>query len=207
MKRTPDHTERRIIDEARRQFLKKGFEQTNMSDIARQLGISRPKLHYYFRTKDMLFQAVFDGLVAHIIPPVHATLASPLPLFDKIERIADIYFRVFSRYPQIPRFIVNETARDLPHLLDAIHRAGIDDLLQQARQLFDDEADRGTIRRVSLPLIFTTFYSAIVFTFLSEKLVTRIFFRNKEEFRQFQDQWKRNIRQQMEALLAPTPRP
>lgn len=54
-----ENIESRIIEAAKQEFIKKGFEQTSMSDIAAVVGINRPTLHYYFRTKDKMFQAVF----------------------------------------------------------------------------------------------------------------------------------------------------
>ena len=56
--------EYQIIETAKQLFIEKGFVETSMSDIAAKVGINRPTLHYYFRTKDRMFQAVFDSDVA-----------------------------------------------------------------------------------------------------------------------------------------------
>lgn len=55
--------EYQIIETAKQLFIEKGFVETSMSDIAAKVGINRPTLHYYFRTKDRMFQAVirFDS--------------------------------------------------------------------------------------------------------------------------------------------------
>ena len=44
--------EYQIIETAKQLFIEKGFVETSMSDIAAKVGINRPTLHYYFRTKD-----------------------------------------------------------------------------------------------------------------------------------------------------------
>ena len=44
-----ENIESRIIEAAKQEFIKKGFEQTSMSDIAAVVGINRPTLHYYFK--------------------------------------------------------------------------------------------------------------------------------------------------------------
>lgn len=54
-----NNIENKIIETAQQLFVKNGFTDTNMSDIAAAVGINRPTLHYYFRTKDKMFQAVF----------------------------------------------------------------------------------------------------------------------------------------------------
>ena len=51
--------EKKIIEAAKELFIENGFAETSMSDIAAKVGINRPALHYYFRTKDKMFQAVF----------------------------------------------------------------------------------------------------------------------------------------------------
>ena len=41
-----ENIESRIIEAAKQEFIKKGFEQTSMSDIAAVVGINRPTRHY-----------------------------------------------------------------------------------------------------------------------------------------------------------------
>ena len=54
---TTEHSdlEQQIIKTAQQLFIEKGFVETSMSDIAATVGINRPTLHYYFRTKDKMF--------------------------------------------------------------------------------------------------------------------------------------------------------
>ena len=49
--------EKKIIEAAKELFIENGFAETSMSDIAAKVCINRPALHYYFRTKDKMFQA------------------------------------------------------------------------------------------------------------------------------------------------------
>ena len=60
---TTEHSdlEQQIIKTAQQLFIEKGFVETSMSDIAATVGINRPTLHYYFRTKDKMFKAVNTG--------------------------------------------------------------------------------------------------------------------------------------------------
>ena len=66
--------ENKIINAARALFIEKGYAETSMSEIATRVGINRPALHYYFRTKDKMFQAVIGGIVSSIIPKVFDAL-------------------------------------------------------------------------------------------------------------------------------------
>lgn len=55
--------ESRILEAAKRVFVHKGYEAATMSDVAAEVGIGRTALHYYYRTKEILFDAIFDQLI------------------------------------------------------------------------------------------------------------------------------------------------
>ena len=49
------NTELKILKAAKEVFIIKGFEGSRMQEIADTAGINKSLLHYYFRTKDNLF--------------------------------------------------------------------------------------------------------------------------------------------------------
>ena len=63
--------EQRIIQAAKQVFIEKGYAKAGMSDIAVRVGINRSGLHYYFRTKEKMFEAVFADIVLSFIPSIH----------------------------------------------------------------------------------------------------------------------------------------
>ena len=60
--------EPRIIEAAKRVFVRKGYEAATMSDVAAEVGIGRTALHYYYRTKEILFDAIFGQLLSSLLP-------------------------------------------------------------------------------------------------------------------------------------------
>ena len=111
--------EYQIIETAKQLFIEKGFVETSMSDIAAKVGINRPTLHYYFRTKDRMFQAVFGSIVMSLLPKVQEIIQQELPFIDRVSLILDKYISLFTENPDIPKFICGEIQRDVNHLLDA----------------------------------------------------------------------------------------
>ena len=59
--------ESRIIEAAKRVFVRKGYEAATMSDVAAEVGIGRTALHYYYRTKEILFDAIFGQLLSSLM--------------------------------------------------------------------------------------------------------------------------------------------
>jgi AcrR family transcriptional regulator len=64
----PDkQTEDKIFNAATLVFEEKGMDGARMQDIADKAGINKALLHYYFRTKDRLFEVVFQKLYLKVI--------------------------------------------------------------------------------------------------------------------------------------------
>ena len=59
---TDKQTEERIFDAATDVFTEKGMDGARMQDIANHAGINKSLLHYYYRSKDRLFDAVFEKI-------------------------------------------------------------------------------------------------------------------------------------------------
>lgn len=56
----------KILTVAYEMFAKYGYEKTSMSNIASQVGISKPALYHYFKTKDDLFETLFQIIIEEI---------------------------------------------------------------------------------------------------------------------------------------------
>ena len=112
-----NNIENKIIETAQQLFVKNGFTDTNMSDIAAAVGINRPTLHYYFRTKDKMFQAVFGNIILSLAPEIQGIMVQDKPISERIGRVVDAYFKIFTDNPSLPIFIVREIERDMPHLI------------------------------------------------------------------------------------------
>ena len=91
-----NNLEKKIIETAQQLFMKNGFAETNMSDIAAAAGINRPALHYYFRTKDKMFQAVFGNIILSLAPEIQGIMLQDKSISERIGKIIDAYFNTLS---------------------------------------------------------------------------------------------------------------
>lgn len=201
MPNNEDNIEIRIIETAKQLFVENGFDKTSMSVIAAQIGINRPTLHYYFRTKEKLFQAVFGEIISKILPHVQSIFNQNIPFFDRVERVVDIYLNVFFENPMIPRFIINEVHRDLPHLVSSMRELSLDKYIVQIGEVINAEMEQGNIKRVPAQMVFLTLYSQLTFPFLTKELTMWLFSESEEEFKAFLYTWKSNLLMLMRAML------
>ncbi len=58
-----ERNEARILKAAEAVFAKKGFNGASTAEIARKAGVPKPNLHYYFRTKQVLYAGVLDNIL------------------------------------------------------------------------------------------------------------------------------------------------
>lgn len=58
-----ERNEARILKAAEAVFAKKGFNGASTAEIARKAGVPKPNLHYYFRTKQVLYAGVLDHIL------------------------------------------------------------------------------------------------------------------------------------------------
>ena len=85
-----ENLETKIIEVAKQQFIENGFAETSMSDIAAKVGINRPGLHYYFRTKERMFQAVFGEIVLFLLPKIQdIVLQKDKPVTERVGGVID----------------------------------------------------------------------------------------------------------------------
>ena len=84
-------TETQILNAARDVFYRKGLAGARMQEIADEAGINKAMLHYYFRSKDQLFEAIFKEGAMKIFPKISEYLQADLPLFEKITNFVENY--------------------------------------------------------------------------------------------------------------------
>ncbi len=194
--------ENKIIEAARTVFIERGYAETSMSEIATKAGINRPALHYYFRTKDKMFQAVFGSIVSSVIPKVFdAIMHREKSIAERTECIINAYYNLFESTPHLPLFMLRELNRDPELLIKTILGLNITETMRKAITSLQEEMEEGKLKKVPLQFIFFNFYSLLTFPFLTIDISRKIFDNNEESFRKSLDEWKKNIIFQMENLL------
>src|SRR5262245_44811852 len=86
-----DGTEQRILDAAHAVFIRRGTAGARMQEIAEEAGVNKALLHYYFRNKERLAEAVFRRVALQLFPPVIGVLSSTeLSIEEKVARVIDL---------------------------------------------------------------------------------------------------------------------
>jgi TetR/AcrR family transcriptional regulator len=120
---TEEDTEQRILDAAHAVFVRAGTAGARTLEIAKEAGVNSALLHYYFRTKERLAEAVFKRAAGQLFPAVIRVLGSDLELEDKIDQVVQVELQHLSKAPYLPAYILSELAHHpdrAPQLIAAI---------------------------------------------------------------------------------------
>jgi len=101
-------TEQRILDAAHAVFLRRGTAGARTQEIAKEAGVNSALLHYYFRTKDRLAEAVFRRAASQLMPAVIGILGSEAELERKVEQVIEVELRQLLETPYLPGYILSE---------------------------------------------------------------------------------------------------
>ncbi len=106
-----ESTEERILEAARKVFARKGRDGARMQEIADEAGINRALLHYYFRSKQGLFEAVFAKMFEQFVRSYDTVLVPGQPFSETLRRFVFHYIDYVSDHEDMARLIVSENLR------------------------------------------------------------------------------------------------
>jgi len=153
-------TEQTILEAAEAEFLEKGYHNSKTVGIAKRAGVSHSMLHYYFRSKENLFQMIFRRKVQTLSQLFEGISEKRLPFRDTVRLLIEYQFNFIAQNPKLPLFVVNEIIskkENLEMLLKAV-LPKIEELLGRIERAFDEEIDKGTVR----PMPFRDFMMNII---------------------------------------------
>lgn len=108
MKLKDEKTEVKILEAAKEIFTKHGLYGARMQEIADLAGINKALLHYYFRNKEKLFDAVFEGALQKYFEQMMVIGDTSLPVKERLFAFVDNMFKFLEEYPMMAIFILKE---------------------------------------------------------------------------------------------------
>ena len=170
--------EQAILLAAEQEFLSKGYDGARTTSIADAAGVTHAMLHYYFRTKEQLFERILNEKMALIASSMVAVMGNPaLPLVERIGQGIGHHFDFLMDNPELPRFIINEVATH-PDRLRIMQKniakiAGV--LFAQLQQEIDAAADRGEVEQIDVRMLIMDMLSLNILPFLIYPVVENVF--------------------------------
>jgi TetR/AcrR family transcriptional regulator len=179
MEAKKDSTEDKILEAAKNVFVAKGMEGARMQEIADEAGINKALLHYYFRTKERLFEAIFSEIFKFAFPKLSRIILSDVGIVVKIEHFVDAYIDILIQHPFIPGFVLKELNRDPSGLFKLVVKLGLDP--QPIFTYIQEAMDRGEIIQMNPKHLALNVVSMCIFPFAARPILSFLIFKDDKD--------------------------
>lgn len=188
-----DNTEEKILEAAQSVFVEKGMDGARMQEIANEAGINKALLHYYFRTKEKLFEAIFKSVFQQILPNLMEMVYSEVPFEEKLDEFVDKYITILMKNPFVPTFILKEMNRDPDFLASILKNNGLQP--QKIFDMFEKEMEAGKIRKMDPRDLLVNVLGLCIFPVAAKPLLTIMLFDgDKKAYNKFLENRKNTIK-------------
>ncbi len=198
---TPDsETEQRILEAATKVFIRRGTAGARMQEIAEEAGVNQALLHYYFRSKERLSDAVFRETAGRMFPVIIEVLGADVTIEEKIDSIVGAYLTAMSRTPFLPGYIISELHHHPGRALQLFGNVGGTDLavalrpaLARLEKQLVTEARAGRMRRITGAQFIVNLLSLCVYPFAARPMLRVALGLDDEQFSEFIDQRRKDL--------------
>lgn len=173
-KKTQQDTERVILQAAEKEFMTKGYAGARTAAIAEAAGVSHALLHYYFRTKDKLFDSILSEKIEALKDVfVISSESMNAPLATVVRRIIDSHLDFLAANPDLPRFMIGEIYSNPERgriFMEGIKKHAVKSIIALQNKI-NTERNNGRCRVVDARMLLLDIASLNVFSFMAAPVV------------------------------------
>lgn len=159
-----------ILAAAEQEFLTKGYDGARTTSIAKAAGVTHAMLHYYFRTKEHLFERIVDEKFKLMSQSLLPIIGNPsLPILERLKVGVETHFDFVAANPQLPRFVINEVV-SRPERYELFYSRAevvVKNLYNDLQAEIDAAAEHDEIKWVDIRMLFISIMSLNIFTFFA----------------------------------------
>lgn len=190
-----NETESQILEAAKKVFIRKGFAGARMQEIADEAQINKSMLHYYFRSKEFLFERIMQDTIEVMIPTFMRVISGEGSVINKVESLVEAYIDNFLKNPHIPMFVLSELSQNRTGFLDKmkLNMKAIDQPNVFLKQIAEEQ-EQGIIKKMPPNQILINTVSLIIFPFLAKPMLMEMFDVNDDNYLEMMDKRKALIK-------------
>lgn len=166
-------TKQVILEAAEAEFLEKGYGNAKMMAIAKRANVSHSMLHYYFSSKENLFQKIFQQKVQILSQMFEGVGAQRLSFLESISIFIQLQFDFVMQNPCLPLFIINEVnseRKSLRLVIEAV-KPQMSAIFEELQKKMSEEVEKGSIRPINFLHLIVNILSMNISTFLVLSLI------------------------------------
>jgi len=193
MTKTKDTTtESQILNAAKNIFQRKGMIGARMQEIADEAGINKAMLHYYYRSKQLLFEAVFKKAFSLLAPQLNEVMNSDDTICDKIRNFTHNYISFVIKHPYLPNFIIQELNRN-PEFIQKLMTEKHFPTIDKFRDQINEKVAEGVLWPIKAEQLFMNIMALNIFPFIAKPLLKSFVNANDAEYKKLMEERKTEV--------------
>ncbi|MCC7054455.1 MAG: TetR/AcrR family transcriptional regulator [Gemmatimonadaceae bacterium] len=193
-------TEARILEGARRVFIRRGTAGARVQEIAAEAGVNQALIHYYFGSKEALAERIFLEAAGRLFPALAVVADPTASLEELIRRFVQVYIDTVRATPYLPGYLLAE-AQQNPARLELLMQRAVGSApasvagqaITRLRTLIDAEVAAGTMRPVAPRFLFMNVMSLVAFPFVFRPIISTVLGASDAEFEAILDERRREL--------------
>ncbi len=165
-----ENPEEEILNAAKDIFQQKGMAGARMQEIADKAKINKALLHYYYRSKQLLFEAVFKNAFNLLAPQIEKVLNDDTDLFEKIRNFTNNYVSFVIKHPYLPNFVIQELNRN-PEFIEKLKASENFPSTEKFKLQVITAINEGKIRTIESEQLLINIIAMNIFPFIGEPLL------------------------------------
>ncbi len=169
MTKHQNNKEQAILAAAKEEFLDKGYDGARTTSIARAAGVTHAMLHYYFKTKEQLFERIFHETMGMLVEGILEVFTqTDKPFKERIVEALGIHFEVIRQNPRLPLFMIREVASRPERfaIIKNVISTFAGNLLIALQRDIDQAVAKGEISHIDATTLLLDMISLNVFPFI-----------------------------------------
>ncbi len=188
--------EDRIIEAAADVFEEKGFAGSRMQQIADHAKINKSLLHYYFRSKESLFEKTFILIAKRIIERLGNNISFKGSICEKLTQFLEVNQELLWKNRNFLIFFINEVNQNKGLLKKLMTEINIYAELNTFFQQIEYEQKIGILRNdIESTGILVNIISLSIFPFLGKPMIDEIMAQLNLNYDEYIDVHKKQISQ------------
>lgn len=182
-----ENVEQMILTIAEDVFLEKGYAMTSTTEIAKRVGCNQALIHYYFRTKERLFEKLFEKKFLSFVSAVFISKESSNSFKEVVRSIIYRHLEIICENPRLPFLIINEMTTNPVRFYSIAEKIKetVETLLSGLDSEIRNEIAAGRIRRTTAFDLFLNILSLNLFMFIAQPLISHVRGFSFDEFMRF----------------------
>lgn len=171
---------------AEQEFMLKGYGGARTTTIAEKAGVTHSMLHYYYRTKESLFERIIHDKASELLQQVLSLyeVEEGTPFVERISHVVENHFNMLVQNPLLPGFVLTELKNNPERLNGWFAKIGeaATELTPRLQKEIEAASSEGEICYIPAEVLLVDIIGLNISAVSFADVLSRIFGHGREEY-------------------------